>query len=260
MSIPFALRHTLIAASLAMLSACGGGESATAAPAPTPAPTPAPSPVTPTACPSPILPLNQAEIDEATFMREEEKLARDVYQDLAAYWQAQAGNVPVVTVMSNIVKAENQHMESMKNVLVCYGLPDPINPATPSGVFLDPELAQLYVSLMARGKTSQMDALKVGGLIEEVDIEDLQRSIEISQQAYTDEVYAALMCVSRNHLRSFAGQLIKTQGKYTAQLLPQATVDAIVNSPNETCGDTTGSGSSGNGGGNQGNGAQNGKL
>ena len=189
-------------------------------------------------------------------MREEEKLARDVYQDLAAYWQAQAGNVPVVTVMSNIVKSETQHMESMKNVLICYGLPDPINPETPSGVFLNPELAGLYITLMTQGKTSQDAALKVGGLIEEVDIEDLQRSIEISQQAYTDEVYAALMCGSRNHLRAFAGQLIKTQGKYTAQLLPQATVDAIVNTPNEQCG---GSGSSGNGDRNQGNGTQNGK-
>lgn len=220
-----------------MLTACGGSGgdisgNTNVAPQPTPAPT-----TTPSSCPSPILPLNQEEIDEALFMREEEKLARDVYQDLAAYWQTQAGSVPVVTIMGNIVKAENQHMESMKNVLTCYGLPDPINPSTPSGVFLDPELAQLYTTLMAQGKTSQDAALKVGGLIEEVDIEDLQRSIGISQQAYTDQVYAALMCGSRNHLRAFAGQLIKTQGKYTAQLLPQATVDAIVNSANESCGD-----------------------
>jgi len=237
------LRLTLLASSLAILTACGGGTDtdATTSSA-TPAPAPAPTPVTPSACPSTIIPLTQAEIDEALFMREEEKLARDVYADLAAYWQAQAGAVPVVTIMSNIVKAEQSHMDSMKTVLACYGLPDPISANEPSGVFLDPELAQLYSSLMIRGKTSQDEALKVGGLIEEVDIEDLQRSIEISQQAYTDQVYAALMCGSRNHLRGFAGQLIKTQGKYTAQLLPQATVDAIVNNPNETCGGTSSAG------------------
>lgn len=228
----------LLASGLAMLTACGGGGDASSTSSlPAPAPTP-----TPSSCPNPVLPLNQAEIDEALFMREEEKLARDVYQDLAAYWQAQAGSVPVVTIMSNIVKSENQHMESMKNVLTCYGLPDSINPSTPSGVFLDPELAQLYITLMTQGKITQDAALKVGGLIEEADIEDLQQAIEISQQAYTDQVYAALMCGSRNHLRAFAGELIKTQGKYVAQLLPQATVDAIVNSPNENCGTAFGGG------------------
>ena len=234
------LRLPLLAASLALLTACGGGtdaSSATTAPEPVTSP-----PATTSACPSTVTPLTQAEIDEALFMREEEKLARDVYQDLAAYWQAQAGAVPVVTIMSNIVKAEQTHMNNMKNVLLCYGLPDPISANEPSGVFLDPELAQLYTTLMTQGKTSQDAALKVGGLIEEVDIEDLQRSIEISQQAYTDQVYAALMCGSRNHLRGFAGELIKTQGKYTAQLLPQAEVDAIVNSPNETCGGTSSTG------------------
>jgi len=239
------LRLTLLAASMAMLTACGGGTDASTTNTSTstvPVPAPTPMPVTPSACPSAIIPLTQPEIDEALFMREEEKLARDVYQDLAAYWQTQAGAVPVVTIMSNIVKAEQSHMDSMKTVLACYGLPDPISANEPSGVFLDPELAQLYSTLMNRGKTSQDDALKVGGLIEEVDIEDLQHSIEISQQAYTDQVYEALMCGSRNHLRGFAGQLIKTQGKYTAQLLPQATVDAIVNSPNETCGGTSSAG------------------
>jgi len=237
----------ILAFAFAGLGGCGGGTDTGTT---TNSATPAPAPVTPSACPSAIIPLTQPEIDEALFMREEEKLARDVYADLAAYWQTQAGTVPVVTVMSNIVQAEQDHMDNMKAVLACYGLPDPISANEPSGVFLNPELAQLYSTLMTRGKTSQSAALKVGGLIEEVDIEDLQRSIEISQQAYTDQVYAALMCGSRNHLRSFAGQLIKTEGRYTAQLLPQATVDAIVNSPNETCGGDTGS---------SGGGKQNGK-
>ncbi len=238
------LRLTLLAAGIAMLTACGGGTD-TGATSSSTTPAPAPAPVTPSACPSAIIPLTQPEVDEALFMREEEKLARDVYADLAVYWQAQAGTVPVVSIMGNIVQAEQEHMDSMKAVLACYGLPDPIGANEPSGVFLNPELAQLYSTLMTQGKTSQSAALKVGGLIEEVDIEDLQRSIEISQQAYTDQVYEALMCGSRNHLRSFAGQLINTEGGYTAQLLPQATVDAIVNSPNETCGGTSSTGSGG---------------
>jgi hypothetical protein len=248
-------RPALLACGIAFLSGCGGGTDGGTASVTVPMPTtpttstPAPTPVTTNSCPSTVTPLTQAEVDEALFMREEEKLARDVYADLAAYWQTQAGTVPVVTIMGKIVPAEQDHMNNMKNVLLCYSLPDPISANEPSGVFLNPELAQLYTTLMTSGKTSQDAALKAGGLIEEVDIEDLQRSIAISQQAYTDQVYEALMCASRNHLRSFAGQLIKTQGKYSAQLLPQATVDAIINTPNETCGATS----------SVGNGTQNGK-
>ncbi len=253
------LKISLLAASLAMLTACGGGTDTSlpvSLPQPTPAPAPAPSPTpAPQSCPSSVTPLNQAEVDEALFMREEEKLARDVYLDLAAHWQAQAGAVPVVNIMKNIAASEQTHMDNMKDVLTCYGLPDPVDAAETHGVFINHELAGLYINLMNQGKTSQLEALKVGALIEEVDIEDLQISIEISQQTYTDQVYDALMCGSRNHMRSFAGEIIKTTGSYKAQLLPQATVDAIVSSPNETCGGSSSSGDSSSGG----NGKQNGK-
>lgn len=222
---------------LPLLTACGGGAGVTTAET-------APA-IQATACPSVVTPLNQAEIDEALYMREEEKLARDVYDELAAYWLNQAGTVPVVTIMDNISNSEQRHMDSMKAVLACYGLPDPVDAAETHGVFVNPELAKLYEELTTRGQTSQLEALKVGALIEEVDIQDLQKSIEISQQAYTDSVYANLMCGSRNHLRAFAGEIIKTEGRYTAQFIDQATVDAIVNSANEQCGGANSSPSNG---------------
>lgn len=186
-------------------------------------------------CPSVVTPLSQAEMDEAIFMREEEKLARDVYDELAAYWLAQSGTLPVVTIMNNVSDSEQTHMDSMKDVLSCYGLPDPVDTAETPGVFLDTELARLYTDLTTQGQLSPLEALKVGALIEEVDIEDLQDSIEISQQDYTDAVYANLMCGSRNHLRAFAGEIIKIEGHYTAQVLDQDMVDAIVDSANERC-------------------------
>ncbi len=226
------IKSTLIALTIAglglsLLTACGGASAAPAHTSPTASAAP---------CPGVVTPLTQAEIDEALFMREEEKLARDVYDELAAYWLAQAGTVPVVTIADNISDSEQQHMDSMKAVLDCYGLPDPVDAAETPGVFIAPELGQLYATLVAQGRLSQLDALKVGALIEEVDIADLQASIEISQQAYTDAVYASLMCGSRNHMRAFVGQIIKAEGSYTAQAIDQAMVDAIVNSPMENCG------------------------
>ncbi len=226
------IKSTLIALAIAalglsLLTACGGNSAAPTHTSPTASAAP---------CPGVVSPLTQDEIDEALFMREEEKLARDVYDELAAYWLAQAGTVPVVSIADNISDSEQQHMDSMKAVLDCYGLPDPVDAAETPGVFIAPELGQLYATLVAQGKLSQLDALKVGALIEEIDIADLQESIEISQQAYTDAVYASLMCGSRNHMRAFVGQIIKTEGSYTAQVIDQAMVDAIVNSPMENCG------------------------
>ncbi len=225
MHVPNAPRLSIAALGLALLAGCGGASEPDTPPR-----------VNVASCPATVIPLTQPEIDEASFMREEETLARDVYLDLAEHWTAQAGQVPVVTIMSNISQAEQEHMDSMKAVLDCYGLPDPMAAGETRGVFINTELAQLYTDLIARGQTSQGEALHVGALIEEVDIEDLVTSIAISQQDYTDQVYENLMCGSRNHLRAFAGEIIKTEGRYTAQRLDQAEVDAIVNSPSERCG------------------------
>lgn len=224
----------------ATLSACGGASAAGTASTPT-------TTVTAAACPQVVTPLSQAEIDEALFMREEEKLSRDVYDELAAFLLARAGQVPVVTIMSNIRTSEQQHMDSMKAVLDCYGLPDPVDAAETRGVFVNPELASLYTTLTTQGQASELAALKVGALIEEVDIQDLVDSIALSQQTYTDTIYANLMCGSRNHLRAFAGQIIKQTGSYTAQVLDRATVDTIIKSPMEQCGQTASNGGSGQG-------------
>jgi hypothetical protein len=80
----------------------------------------------------------------------------------------------------------------------------------------------------------------VGGFIEEYDIKDLQDAIDEAKQgtnqAAVIQTYDSLLCGSRNHLRSFVGQIEKDGLVYQAQYVSQATVDAIVNSPDEQCG------------------------
>jgi len=138
--------------------------------------------------------------------------------------------------MQNIAQAEQQHMDQIEAKLEKYGLPDPVVDENQLGGFVNPELATLYSELLARGQKSSLDALLVGGLIEEVDIQDLKESIEQTKLADLDRTYESLMCGSRNHLRAFASQVAATQGSYVAQLLPQAEVNAIIQSPNERCG------------------------
>ncbi len=173
---------------------------------------------------------------ELTYMREEEKLARDVYLGLSDYWYARSGNLPVVTVMQNIAQAEQRHMDQVEAKLEQYGLPDPVLDENQLGGFVNPELAALYNELLTRGQKSPLDALLVGGLIEEVDIQDLQEAIQKTQLTDLDRMYESLLCGSRNHLRAFASQVASTQGSYVAQVLPQAEVNAITQSPHERCG------------------------
>ncbi len=173
---------------------------------------------------------------ELTYMREEEKLARDTYLSLSDYWFARSGNLPVVTVMQNIAQSEQQHMDQVEATLEKYGLPDPVLDENQLGGFVNPELAALYNELLARGQKSPLDALLVGGLIEEVDIQDLKEAMLATRIADLDSLYDSLMCGSRNHLRAFASQVAATQGSYVAQVLPQAEVNAIITTPSERCG------------------------
>lgn len=173
--------------------------------------------------------LSADEEADLLFMREEEKLARDTY--LTFYDQ-----YDTLTVFSNIASSEQMHMNAMLKLLKKYKLPDPAA-NTGIGEFTNATLQALYNTLIAQGETSGLDALKVGGLIEEKDMHDIQAAIDRSQKDDIDAVYATLMCGSRNHLRSFAQNIEALTGQpYAAQILDQTEVDEIIASPMEKCG------------------------
>jgi hypothetical protein len=164
------------------------------------------------------LSLSQTEADTLTFMREEEKLARDVYLVMFAYWGSKT--------FTNIAESEQNHMDAIKTLLDKYGLPDPAYQEI--GVFNDPSLQELYEQLENQGKVSKLDALMVGALIEEIDIEDLQTAIDQTDQHDLQRVYGNLMSGSENHLRAFVSQIERLGVNYEAQYLPQEMVDEIL--------------------------------
>lgn len=173
-------------------------------------------------------PLSSEEVADLTFMREEEKVARDVYLKLYDKWK--------LTVFSNISGSEQKHMDTILGLLIKYKLPDPAAGKL-IGQFSDPALQALYTDLVKQGSLSKLSGLQVGALIEEVDIEDIVEAIERSDHADIDKAYSSLMCGSRNHLRAFVGNIENLTGQpYVAQVLDQDAVDAIVDSPMETCG------------------------
>ena len=168
--------------------------------------------------------LSAVEEENLIFLREEEKLARDVYLYLFDVWGQ--------WIFENIAASEQKHMDAVKNLLDKYNLADPAS-ENAEGVFLNEDLQELYDDLITIGSKSKLDALYVGATIEDMDIFDLQHFLEQTDRADITRVFENLMKGSRNHLRAFVGQMELLGETYEAQYLTQDAIDAIVNSPRE---------------------------
>ncbi|MEJ2666688.1 MAG: DUF2202 domain-containing protein, partial [Deinococcales bacterium] len=147
--------------------------------------------------------------DGIAWMREEEKLARDVYQAL--------GELYSLPVFSTIAGSERTHMDAVGTLLERYGIDDP-TAGRAAGEVADPDLQKLYDALLAQGKVSLSEALSVGATIEEVDIVDLRaRASEAPDVAF---VYGVLERGSENHLRAFTRLYERVSGaSYQPQYL-----------------------------------------
>ncbi len=142
-------------------------------------------------------PLSSSEAAAVTYMREEEKLARDVYTKLA--------ETSGLSVFTRIANSEQRHMDALGRILTRYDLPDPTS-GKAVGEFKNPELQKLYTNLVARGKTSPDAALAVGRSIERLDIADLNKREAASKHSDVRSVFEQLERGSRMHLRAFTSQ------------------------------------------------------
>jgi len=173
------------------------------------------------------LPHEEVDVTEeadALLMREEEKLARDVYLAMDDIWG--------LRVFRQIGWSEQNHMDAVLAVLDKYEIPDPVG-SNPPGVFTDPALQQTFDLLLDQGGQSLMDALVVGATIEDLDIHDLDVALSRADNLDLRTVYQNLQKGSRNHLRAFVGLLQANGETYVPQYISQAEFDAIVSSPKE---------------------------
>ncbi|MBK7894076.1 MAG: DUF2202 domain-containing protein [Anaerolineaceae bacterium] len=195
--------------------------------------------------------LTDEDIASLLYMREEEKLAHDVYVTLYELWGA--------PLFNNIAASEQNHTEMVLALLNQYGLADPAV-GNAVGVFANAELQALYNDLVSQGSQSYEAALRVGGLIEEVDIADLRAELATTNVAAIQQVYQSLLSASGNHLNGFANAYENATGEaYAAQLLSDADVAAILSGGNSSGnGNSQGArGGGGQAGGNQGSGRGN---
>ncbi len=171
----------------------------------------------------PVGELTGNEEEGILYVREEEKLAHDVYTTLYTKW-----NLPI---FQNIAASEETHTNAMKLLIERYGLTDPA--LSKVGAFTNKDLQDLYNQLVAQGEQSLIDALKVGAAIEELDLLDIQKYVNKTDKSDLKLVYENLMKGSRNHLRAFVSTLAKYGVTYTPQYLTQEEYDQIINSPTE---------------------------
>jgi len=190
--------------------------------------------------------LDSNEAAHLTFMREEEKLARDVYLTFAEMYPQQNVFATIATT------SEQTHTDTMRDKLAQYNLADP-NPETNNlpeslGVFTGVEwgwyFSEKFELLTNWGATSELDALYAGAFIEELDMHDIAECPKVMTDAgysnpcglnYTDEngllnAYSSLIDGSESHLRAYVGQIeaIIGEGNYAAQYLSQEEVDTIL--------------------------------
>jgi hypothetical protein len=193
--------------------------------------------------------LNSAALDyneqiHLMFMREEEKLARDVYQTLGSMY-------PDSAIFGNIDDSEQQHTMAVKAMIEKYGYEDP-NTNDNVGVFTGEDFGWYFTKnynlLVERASISELEALYVGAFIEELDMMDINQCPQVivdtdngindvseCGKVYTDDrdvqrLYSNLLDGSDSHLEGYVMNIEKHigEGNYQAQVLSQEMVDAIL--------------------------------
>ncbi len=141
-----------------------------------------------------VVVLTAAEKADLTFMREEEKVARDAYLYFYGVWNE--------VIFSNIAKSEQTHMNAIGTLLAKYGLPDPVV-GLGVGQFSTPAFQAMYDEVVALGSASLVDALSAGVLVEETDIADLSTALSETIVKDITTVYKNLQNGSVKHLAAF---------------------------------------------------------
>ena len=129
------------------------------------------------------------------YLIQEEKLARDVYSEMA--------KLGVSRKFANITPSEQTHMNELALVMKVYGIADPTSGLKP-GVFNDRNLSALYKTVMAKATLSSADALAVGVLIEKTDIADINADLKSITQSDLKSVLNQLLAGSQKHLAAFS--------------------------------------------------------
>ncbi len=168
-------------------------------------------------CSSDPATLENADADGLLLMREEEKMAKDVYTVFYHNYK--------LPVFLNISKSETRHTEAVLRLINYFELEDPA--LSEDGAFSNPDIQELYYTLVDMG-TDVISALQTGAYIEEYDIADLKKLLETTTNSDIQKVYTNLLEGSKSHLKAFTRVLASRKVTYEPQILSVEEYDAII--------------------------------
>jgi len=202
----------LVLSAVVMMAGCGstGGSNASTGTTSTALPSEVQA-----AIDAPTSVLSQELSNTLSYMGNEERLAYDVYN----YLYTQFGTKQFTNIAT---KSEYKHITAVQSLVQKYKLNDSVdftNVDLPSlgyintpiesmqaGTYDISEIQKLYDDLTSRGTTSEIEALKVGCIIEVVDVNDLNVDIKLAENENASDVVTVFNFLrdgSYNHYWSF---------------------------------------------------------
>jgi len=136
--------------------------------------------------------LSPSEEAALIYGQQEERLARDVYQNLFDQYD--------LDIFSRISQSEQKHMDALGKALSTLSLPETEGYG---------ELQSTYEALIEKGTLSLQDAIEVGITIELLDIKDLDATIALTENSLLKKIYTNLRRGSVHHLKAFVRELEK---------------------------------------------------
>ncbi|NOR56672.1 MAG: DUF2202 domain-containing protein [Sulfurovum sp.] len=156
---------------------------------------------------SSVTQLTEEQKDRLFFIYQEEKVARDVYIYLGNVYSNEC-------TFASIQLSEQRHMDAAEKLCINYGIDISMidESELAYGEFHVDYLQELYDTLTVQGEVSLLEALKVGKIVELVDIGTLTESID--EMDMPDDIirtYEILREGSYNHLESYEAAIAREE-------------------------------------------------
>lgn len=133
------------------------------------------------------------------FMRQEEKLLRDVYTVFSQTWE--------IKIFDQFKQAEQRHMDAIERLLNKYSITDPVT-SDEIGVFDDPQFQQKFNDYTAQGIISISEAMSAAQTMEQEAIEVIINYLLYVDNSDIFKVYTNLKTASEVHLTSINSHTI----------------------------------------------------
>jgi hypothetical protein len=162
--------------------------------------------------------LSAHEKEGLSFIWEEEKMARDLYTSLY-----ESDNL---TIFIDLARSEQSHMDQARAIIDKYALTIPGKDE--QGVYQNQTLQNVHDELLAKGLSSDQDALNAAATFEEISIIDLEKELNATHAEDVKVMFQGLLAGSQKHLRSYVTELKDRGIEYDPRYLGKDEFEKIV--------------------------------